>query len=60
MAQVLDYDFDKTHIKNSSYSPRIDGETEDEQATLRKGLLKVLNGDESIPMHVTNINQNGS
>jgi len=58
MAQVLDYDFDKTHIKNSSYSPRVHGETEDEQATLRKGLLEVLNGNKSIPMYVTNINQN--
>lgn len=30
MARVLDYDFDKTHIKNSSYSPRAHGETEEE------------------------------
>lgn len=58
MAQVLEYDFDKTHIKNSFYSPRIHGETEDEQAALRKGLLEVLNGNKSIPMHVTNVGAN--
>lgn len=30
MAQVFDYDFDKTHIKNSSYSPMAHGNVEDE------------------------------
>jgi len=60
MAQVLEYDFDKTHIKNSSYSPRAHGETEDEQAALRRGLIEVLEGKRNIPMFVSNINQGAS
>ncbi|MDP1933471.1 MAG: hypothetical protein Q8K47_01130, partial [Nitrosomonas sp.] len=35
MAQVLDYDFDKTHIKNSSYSPVAHENIEEEQKKLR-------------------------
>lgn len=54
MARVLDYDFDKTHIKNSSYSPRAHGETEEQQAALRKGLLEVLDGKRTLPMSITN------
>ena len=54
MAKVLDYDFDKTHIKNSFYSPRVHGETEDEQNTLRKGLIEVLAGNRPLPMLITN------
>ena len=60
MAQVLDYDFDKTHIKNSSYSPRVHGETEEENAALRRGLIEVLGGNRSIPMHITNNESNQS
>ncbi len=54
MAQVLNYDFDKTHIKNSSYSPRVHGETEEEQTALRKGVIEVLEGKRPIPMAITN------
>ena len=44
MAQELDYDFDKTHIKNSSYGPVAHGNIEDKQKALRAGLLQVLEG----------------
>src|SRR3989338_6435766 len=54
MACVLNYDFDKTHIKNSSYAPRVHGETEDQQAMLRKGLIELLDGQRSVPMLITN------
>jgi len=54
MAHVLNYDFDKTHIKNSSYSPRVHGETEEEQNALRKGVIEVLEGKKPIPMTITN------
>ena len=56
MAKVLDYDydFDKTHIKNSSYSPRAHGETEDQQAALRAGLIEALEGKRFVPMSITN------
>ncbi len=58
MAQVLDYDFDKTHIKNSSYSPEAHGNIEEEQKALRTGLIEVLAGKRSIPMTVVNWSQN--
>jgi hypothetical protein len=58
MAQVLDYDFDKTHIKNSSYSPEAHGNIEEEQKALRTGLIEVLAGKRSIPMTVVNWPQN--
>lgn len=54
MAQVLDYDFDKTHIKNSSYSPVAHGNIEDEQKALGAGLIQVLEGKRPIPMAVVN------
>ncbi len=54
MASVLDYDFDKTHIKNSSYSPVAHGDNEADQITLRKGLIDILEGKRVLPMHITN------
>ncbi len=55
MAKVLNYEFDKTHIKNSSYSPVGHGRIEDEQQAMRKGLIEVLEGKRDIPMHITNL-----
>ena len=52
MAKVLDYDFDKTHIKNSSYSPVGHGTIEEEQKALRVGLIEVLAGNRKIPISV--------
>jgi len=60
MAVVLDYDFDKTHIKNSTYSPVAHGDLETEQSALRKGLIEVLEGKRPIPMIVTNLPNNES
>lgn len=54
MAQVLDYDFDKTHIKNSSYSPVAHGNIEDEQRAIRTGLIEALEGTRPIPMRIVN------
>lgn len=56
MARVLKYDFDRTHIKNSSYSPRGHGDIENENAILRKGLIEVLDGRKKIPIDVFNTN----
>ena len=57
MAQVLDYDFDKTHIKNSFYSPREHTDIEDTQKILRQGLKELMEGRRSVPIHLTNIEQ---
>jgi hypothetical protein len=55
MAQVLNYDFDKTHIKNSSYSPVAHGEIDAQWEDLRRGFIDVLNGKKVIPMCITNL-----
>ena len=57
MAIVLNYDFDKTHIKNSSYSPRAHGETEIQDIALREGLIKVLAGERPVPISIINWSQ---
>lgn len=55
MAKVLDYDFDKTHIKNSSYSPIAHGQIEDELKALRVGLIEVLAGKRELPIAITKL-----
>ena len=59
MAIVLGYDFDKTHIKNSSYAPRAHGDTEMQQTLLREQLIEVLAGKRSVPISVINRQQGG-
>ena len=58
MALVLDYDFDKTHIKNSAYSPVAHGNSEQEINEIRAGLIKVLKGEILIPIHVKSFETN--
>ncbi len=52
MAQVLRYDFDKTHIKNSSYAPVAHGTLEEQQEALRKGVIELLDGKRKLPIRV--------
>ena len=54
MAVVLDYDFDKTQIKNSAYSPIAHGNLESQHEALRQGAIDVLGGKRAIPIYVTN------
>ena len=54
MAQVLNYEFDKTHIKNSAYSPVAHGDIDDQQTAVRLGIIDILKGNLAIPMYVTN------
>jgi hypothetical protein len=54
MAKVLDYDFDKTHIKNSAYSPIAHESIEAEKKAIRAGLIELLEGRKSIPMNIVN------
>jgi len=54
MSIVLDYDFDKTHIKNSSYSPMAHGNIDIQQNAIRQGLLEVLEGKKTVQMEITN------
>ena len=55
MAIVLDYDFDKTHIKNSAYSPVAHGNAESENNQIRAGIIKILNGEALFPIEVKSI-----
>lgn len=50
MANCLGYDFDKTHIKNSFYSPVAHGNLEQDQQVIRLGLARVLTGNLAIPV----------
>lgn len=60
MGQSLDYDFDKTHIKNSSYCPKAHGSFMDEQQVrddlklIREHALKMLTGEIPVPMKIVN------
>jgi hypothetical protein len=47
MAVCLGYDFDKTQIKNSWYSPKAHGVIEDELQTIRRGFAEILTGKAS-------------
>ena len=55
MGQSLSYDFDKTQIKNATYSPVAHGRIEEEQQTIRTQTLELLQGKRALPMHVTNL-----
>jgi len=50
---ALGYDFDKVHLKRGIYSPRAHGTAEAAQLTIRDSLARILSGQQSIPMAVT-------
>ena len=52
MGSSLGYTFDKVYVKKASYYPEGLGDMELEQHALRKGLLRVLAGEASIPIAV--------
>lgn len=54
MALVLDYEFDKTHIKNSAYAPVAHGTLEEQQETIRRGVIDLLEGKRLLPLWVSN------
>lgn len=55
MAKALGYEFNKTQIKNGTYSPTAHGRVESEEENVRQLILEVLEGKRSIPMFVTNL-----
>lgn len=55
MAQCLGYEFNKTQIKNASYSPVLHGRIESEQERIRAMTLELLEGKRSLPMQVTSL-----
>ncbi len=55
MAKALGYEFNKTQIKNGTYSPTAHGRVESEQENLRRLTLELLESKRSIPIYVTNV-----
>ena len=55
MGKAVGYDFNKTQIKNGTYSPTAHGRIEDEQGRVRSMVLELLEGKREIPMRVTNM-----
>lgn len=56
MAECLKYDFDKAHIKNSSYYPKGYGEIEEDQHQIRKKVRGLLEGSSAINV-ISHMNQ---
>ena len=55
MAQALNYDFDKVHIKRGIYFPKAHGDNEIAQLMIRDSLLKILSGTQPLPMKVVSL-----
>lgn len=55
MGNALGYDFNKTQIKNGTYSPTAHGRIEEEQQKIRSMTIELLEGKRALPMHVTNL-----
>lgn len=55
MGKCVGYDFNKTQIKNGTYSPTAHGRIEDEQSRIRSMTIELLEGKRLLPMHVTNL-----
>jgi hypothetical protein len=55
MALYLKYDFDKISLKRSSYVPIAHGKAEDNQNLIQENLLKILSGEKSLPIAVTDL-----
>jgi len=55
MATDLGFDFDRTHIKNQSYTPNRYWAVDLENDAIRAGLKSVLSGERPLPMFITNI-----
>ncbi len=55
MGQCLDYNFDKTQIKNATYAPIAHGRIDEEQQAIRTHTLELLQGKRVLPMFVSNL-----
>ncbi|HDS0919450.1 TPA: hypothetical protein QEM85_003563 [Pseudomonas putida] len=60
MGKSLGYDFNKTQIKNGTYSPGAHGQIDSEQARIREMTLEMLDGRRPLPISITNIPQQKS
>ena len=52
MSKAVDYDFDKTYIKRTAYTPVRYSDVELEQDFIRRSMVKLFLGDTSIPIEI--------
>ena len=52
IAQFLGYGFSRAQLQRDIYNPKAHGELENEQTIIRKGLVKLFNGETVFPMAV--------
>lgn len=57
MGRALDYDFDKTQIRNGTYSPVAHGKIEEQQEAILQGLIDILEGKRYVPTFVANLHE---
>lgn len=53
ISQSLGYGFSRSQLSRDIWSPQAHGELENEQTIIRKGFVKLFNGELSLPMAVT-------
>jgi hypothetical protein len=53
ISQSLGYGFSRSQLARDIYNPRAHDELENEQTIIRKGFVKLFNGEASLPMAVT-------
>jgi hypothetical protein len=52
IAQFLGYGFSRSQLARDIYNPQAHGELETEQTIIRKGIVKLFNGEAALPMAV--------
>lgn len=53
ISQYLGYDFSRSQLDRDIWNPKAHGDLETEQAIIRRGFVKLFNGEASLPMAVT-------
>lgn len=54
MSQLFGYGFDKVHLMKGSYTPMVRSDYEVEQNYIRKGIVRILLGNQSVPINIIN------
>lgn len=53
ISQFLGYHFNRAQLARDIYSPRAHGDLENEQTIIRRGFVRLFNGEAALPMAVT-------
>lgn len=59
MGKALRYTFDRTHIKNATYSPTGHEKIERQQEAIRQGLVHLLSSKRALPIFIANTSDTG-